>query len=341
MSGEEWRLRCMVKVECNKGYISINQYDGKMRRRTVSTMARGTNLMGLFMIALMFSSVFLMVVPYATAQVHVKPTLAISSLNPGSRDVVVTPSSIGAATFSATVTVTKLPAVGTVMVQLDGTTSTGWTTVVSPMTIPFTQGTDVQISVTVVVPQAAPTSSIGKVTINGLASWPGGTATAMTSGTVTVVQYYRIQPQAVQSFVTVPPGGQAVLTLELYNRGNGLDTIVIEITNLKDLAKKSWMVSATAYEVSNIVQDEYGTIRIFVRTQKPPYGIDHKMAEPNYIQLNVKSGNADIAGQSVIKTYVFAVVVDGWGLPGFDITFLIMAFAMVASYLAYHQKRQH
>lgn len=327
----------MVKEECNKGYIGINQYDGKIRRRTVSTMARGTRFMAVLMTALMLSTLVIALAPNAAAQVHIKPTLTISSLNPQSRDVVVTPSSIGSASFSATVSVTKPPAVGTVMVQVDGTTSTGWTTVVSPQSIPFTSPGDIQISVTVVVPQATPTSSIGKVIISGLATYPGGNAAAQTSATVTVVQYFRIQPQAQQSFVTVTPGGQAVLVLDLYNRGNGLDTIVIEITNLKELSKKSWMVSATAYEVSNIVQDEYGTIKLFVRTQKPPYGIDHKMAEPNYIQLNVKSGNADIAGVSVVKTYVFAVVVDGWGIPGFDITFLIMAFAMVAAGLGYRK----
>jgi hypothetical protein len=258
-------------------------------------------------------------------------------MNPQSREVVVTPSSIGSASFSATVTVSKPPAVGTVMVTLDGSTSTGWPTVVSPQSIPFTAPNSVQITITVVVPQATPTSSIGKVIVSGLATYPGGSVSGTSSATVTIVQYFRIQPQAQMSFVTVPPGGQAVMSLDLYNRGNGLDSIVIEISNIKELSKKNWMVSATAYEVSNIPQDEYGTIKISIKSDKPMV-LAYKRAEITYINLVVKSGNAEIAQQVVTKSYMFAVVVDGWGIPGFDVTFLIIAFGMVAAGLAYRKK---
>jgi hypothetical protein len=329
----------MVAIDSNKGYIGINQYDGKIGRRMVRNMTNGTRLQAIVMTLLMISTLFLAFVPNTTAQgIHLKPTLTISSMNPPSREVVVTPSSIGAAAFSATVAISKPPAVGTVMVTLDGSCSTGWPTVVSPQSIPFTAPGSVQVTITVVVPQATPTSLIGKVIVSGLATYPGGSAAATSSATVTIVQYFRIQPQAQMSFVTINPGGQAVMSLELYNRGNGLDSIQIEIINLKELSKKNWMVSATAFEVSNIPQDDYGTIKISVKSAKPVYGIDHKMAEITYIQLNVKSGNAEIAQQVVNKNYMFAVVVDGWGIPGFDVTFLIIAFGMVAAGLAYRKK---
>jgi hypothetical protein len=142
-----------------------------------------------------------------------------------------------------------------------------------------------------------------------------------------------------QSFVTIGPGGQAVMSLDLYNRGNGLDTIDIEVSNLKDLSKKNWMVTASAYEVSNVVQDEYQTIKLQVKAEKPTI-ISYKRSEITYIQLNVKSGNAGIMGLTEIKTYMFAIVVDGWGIPGFDVTFMIMAFAMVTTALAYHKRKK-
>jgi hypothetical protein len=329
----------MVTIDSNKGYIGINQYNGKIVRRKVGNMTNGTRLPAIVMTVLMISTMFLAFVPYTAAQsIHLKPTLTISTMNPQSREVVVTPSSIGSASFSATVTVSKPPAVGTVMVTLDGSTSTGWPTVVSPQSIPFTTPNSIQFTITVVVPQATPTSSIGKVIVSGLATYPGGSVAGTSSATVTVVQYFRIQPQAQLSFVTISPGGQAVMALDLYNRGNGLDSIVIDITNIKDLSKKNWMVAATAYEVSNIPQDEYGTIKISVKSPKPMYGIDYKRAEITYIQLTVKSGNAEIAQQVVTKSYMFAVVVDGWGIPGFDVTFLIIAFGMVAAGLAYRKR---
>jgi hypothetical protein len=304
-------------------------------------MARVTGLPAIVMSALMLSTVLMACAPTALGQgVHLKPTLQISSLNPQSREVTVTPSSIGSATFSASVSVSKPPAVGTVMVTLDASCSTGWPTVVSPASIPFTSGGSVQISVTVVVPQATPTSSIGKVLVNGLGTYPGtNTNPATAAATVTITQYFRIQPQSLQSFVTIGPGGQAVLSLDLYNRGNGLDTIDIEISNLKDLSKKNWMVTASAYEVSNVVQDEYQTIKLQVKSEKPTI-LSYKRSEITYIQLNVKSSNAGIMGLTEIKTYMFAVVVDGWGVPGFDVTFLIMAFGMVASALAYRKKKK-
>jgi len=328
----------MAEIKSNKGYIGINQYNGKIVRRKVGNMTNGTRLPAIVMTVLMITTMFLAVMPNTSAQsIHLKPTLTISTMNPQSREVMVTPSSIGSASFSATVTVSKPPAVGTVMVTLDGSTSTGWPTVVSPQSIPFTAPGNVQITITVVVPQATPTSSIGKTIVSGLATYPGGSAPGTSSATVTVVQYFRIQPQAQMSFVTLPPGGQAVMSLDLYNRGNGLDSIVIEIQNIKELSKKNWMVSATAYEVSNIPQDEYGTIKISVKADKPTV-IAYKRAEITYINLIVKSGNAEIAQQVVTKSYMFAVVVDGWGIPGFDVTFLIIAFALVAAGLAYRKK---
>jgi len=330
----------MANYRSNKGYIAINRYDGKIRRSKVKSMALGTRFTAVMLIAMMLMTLGLVFVPTAMAQVHLKPTLQISTMNPQSREVVVSPSSIGSASFSATVSVTKPPAVGIVMVQLDGSTSTGWPTVVSPQSVPFTAPGDLQITITVVVPQATPTSSIGKVTVSGLATYPGGSAAGQTSATITIVQYFRIQPQAQQSFVQIGPGGRAVMALDLYNRGNGLDTITIEFTNIKELSKKNWVVSANSYDVSNVPQDEYNTIKISIQADKPII-LTYKRAEVTYINLNVKSGNADIQGLVVNKNYMFAIVVDGFGVPGFDVTFLIIAFAMMASFMAYRKKKRN
>lgn len=322
-------------VTYKKGYIGSNRFNGKFK---VKNMTRSTRLGAIFLMAMFISSALLVFVPSAMAQMSLQPTLTISPLNPDAREVVVTPSSIGSASFSGTISVTKPPAVGIVTVQLDGSCSTGWNTVVSPQTVPFTAPGDIQITVTVVVPQATPTSSIGKVLISGIASYPGGTKSASSSATVTVIQYFRINPQSQNPFVVMSPGTQAILTLDLYNRGNGLETMVIDFTNLKKLQDKNWVITPSTYQVDNVPTDEYDTIKITIKPEKP-FIMSYKHGEISYLEITVSSENAQIQGLVVVKKFFYAIMEDGFFIPGFDVTFLVMAFAFVAAILGSQKKK--
>jgi hypothetical protein len=134
------------------------------------------------------------------------------------------------------------------------------------------------------------------------------------------------------------PGTQAVLTLDLYNRGNGLETMVIDFTNLKKLQDKNWVVTPSSYQVDNVPTDEYDTIKITIKPEKP-FLLSYKHGEITYLEITVNSENAQIQGLVVSKKYFYAIMEDGFFIPGFDVTFLVMAFAIVAAMLGSQRKK--
>jgi hypothetical protein len=190
----------------------------------------------------------------AQVEAGFKPTLTLSPMAPSSYEVNVTPSSIGSANFSFYVNVTKTASVGTVMVTLDGSTSTGWPTLVSPGSIAFTSSGSVQANVTVTVPQASPASSIGKVQVEALGTYPGGSVVAQTSATVTLAQYFRWNLVTQKHETNSTNLG---LSMDVYNRGNGLDVFEVNIINLKELLGSGFEFDTGTITTPIIVQDEY------------------------------------------------------------------------------------
>jgi hypothetical protein len=287
-------------------------------------------LAGLFLL-----SAFSIMAPTALAQqrMSVQPTMKISPLNPQWQEVKVSPSALGSAMFTAIVTVTKPPAVGRVVVQLDASCSTGWTVVVSPPVVPFTAPGDTAITVTVVVPQATPSKLVCRLGVYGTATYPGGATTAASSGVVSVSQYFRLNPQSQQPFLMLKPGSQATLQLDIYNRGNGPDTVSIEITNLRYIKRIGWTVASSAYSIESVRTGEFDSMRITVKPKKP-WLLSYKNGDVGFIDLKVKSDHAEMKGVLIEKNFVFAILQQGWYIPGYDITFVVMAFGMVAAFMA-------
>jgi hypothetical protein len=153
------------------------------------------------------------------------PTVIISALEPQEAYVTVTKDDGGSVSFKATVTVDK-PPIGTVMVQIDGATSTGWPVVVTPQSIPFTKSGDVDINITVTVPQATPCTNIGNVLVNVMASYPGGSTTAQSGGTVKVHQYF---DAIVKNDPSIGVENPQHFNILVKNNGNGQDTFEISL----------------------------------------------------------------------------------------------------------------
>ena len=105
-------------------------------------------------------------VPGVMGQVSIQPTLSISPLDPQAQEVEPDPEDIMNAMYTATVTVSKLPAIGTVTVHLAGSCTAGFPTIVSPDEIAFTTPGSVEITIQVIVPQAAYTS-VSRVQVDG------------------------------------------------------------------------------------------------------------------------------------------------------------------------------
>jgi uncharacterized membrane protein len=190
-----------------------------------------------------------------------KPTLTISVMNPPDASVTVSAESVGSVTFHANVTVDK-PPLGTVMVSLDGSTSTGWPTVVSPQSIPFTASATVEISITVVVPQATPATSVGHVVVNGLATYPGMSSSATSSATLLVNQYFGCALNA-----TPRNGIENPQTFNLFirNSGNGEDSFSLSILVQEALSKAGLSFSFEATKTQKLQQDTNQTVKVTVK----------------------------------------------------------------------------
>jgi uncharacterized membrane protein len=219
-----------------------------------------------------------------------------------------------------------------VSVALYAACSTGWPIIVSPPTIPFNTPGFSPITVTVVVPQATPASLIGKVTVQAIATYPGGETGAVSTAVVTVMQYFRLAPQSMQAFMQIPPGSQTTLSLDIHNRGNGMDTMSITINNLQELKTTGWSVAASAYAIGPIPMAEYETFKITVKPKRP-WALWYAQGDVHYVDIRVTSDNAEVQEVMVEKSFVFAIMLRGWYVPTFDVTFLMMALGMIAAYM--------
>jgi hypothetical protein len=190
------------------------------------------------------------------------PTLYISSLDPPTAHATVSSDSVGHVTFHANVTVDKPPLIGTVMVNLDASTSTGWPTVVSPQSIPFTTSAVVQITVTVVVPQATPITSVGRTTVSGLATFPGGSKSATSSGTVQVNQYYSCALNATPKLGT---GNPQVFNIKVRNAGNGDDSFGLYIQVPEALSKAGLTLAFDTPKTQKLQVDANQTVKLTVK----------------------------------------------------------------------------
>ena len=216
----------------------------------------------------MFAMIFVLLAPmYSPVNARtgdpmpLKPTLTISTLDPPTAYVDPTADSIGSVTFHANVTVDK-PPLGTVMVSLDGSTSTGWPTVVSPQSLPFPTSATVEISITVVVPQATPATSVGHVVVNGLATYPGVSSSATSSATLLVNQYFGCALNATPRQGTENP---QTFKLLIRNYGNGEDSFSLSILVQEALSKAGLSFSFEATKTQKLQQDTNQTVKVTVK----------------------------------------------------------------------------
>jgi hypothetical protein len=251
----------------------------------------------------MLSAAVLVPLPVASALNPLFPTLTISPMNPGAQDVVVTPTSVGSASYTAVVTVDK-PPWGTVEVNLDCTASPGWPCIVEPDQIVYTTSGDAQVVVNVVVPQAAPAGA-AIVHLTGVATYIGGAKTAEASGTLNVVQYYRFE---VVSDKPSSSDNPAEVSISITNLGNGPDSFKIGIENLDKLKDNGFEISLSKPATGEVPINHSENITI-----KVEYGDKAPAGKVQSIRLLITSVGSENMGEAVTKSYVISVKVSKGG----------------------------
>ena len=221
---------------------------------------RSNSFIPLLILILIGSSVFSNLTPVSA---QIVPEVSLGPLDPLETWTQVYPDSISKEYFNGTVTVSKPPAIGIVQVQLDASTSAGWTAAVSPQTIPFTESGTVDIHIEVVIPQATPatTDNPQRVHVTAIATFPGGSDQDTTEATINILQYFRISVQSVESLSKDNP---AEFNLDIYNRGNGKDSVKLEISPSSTHLESILTISFETPTTPQIQMDEYATVKVVV-----------------------------------------------------------------------------
>jgi len=263
------------------------------------------------------------------------PTVSITPLEPQEAYVTVTEKDVGSATFKATVSVDK-PPIGIVMVQIDGSTSTGWPTVVSPQSIPFTSSGDLEITITVTVPQATPCTSVGNVMVSVVATYPGGSTNAQSSGIVKVHQYF-------DAVLNIDPAlgveNPQHFKIMVKNKGNGQDTFELTLPfNALD-SKNGITTDIQKPRTSTLQTDNNESLEVVAQ-----YGPTAPVGKYKFIvrvtsQGSVNSGNNTFSADYPLYLEVSPVI----GQSGVSVSLIAIAiFAVVGvvAFFVYNRKKK-
>lgn len=219
-------------------------------------------------------------------------SLDISELVPPEVWVNVTYKTIGKAYFNGTVTVEKPPMV-IVSVQLDGSCSTGWPTTVSPQNIPFTTSGTQDFTVTVVVPQATPSSSIGRVVVSGIATYPGGSTTDSGTAIVNINQYYRAFGNVTPALGVDNPSDYTIVAM---NYGNGEDVLKISIVDLSTHKDNDLSFTLSKTKTETLDQSDEETIELTVE-----YGLQAPSGQYKFTIRFTSEGDTSEFYDSIVR----------------------------------------
>ena len=222
--------------------------------------------------------------------------------------------------FKTTLTVEK-PPMGMVMVQLDGSTSTGWTTTVDPQSIPFTKSGSLEISIAVVIPQATPVMSAATLMVNALATYPGGSAASSTTGTIQIRQYFK---GSMNLTPELGLGNPQHYIIAVYNKGNGNDSFNIRLPDGGEVSKKGFLVALSKTETGIIIQDGHENLELVVEYGPTTLAGRHSIRILIESVGSLKDGGTPFRTESVVQIEVNPIT----GKSGQTVS--IIAIAMIS-----------
>ena len=280
------------------------------------------------LLVLAMSGLLVQLIPFhSQAAVNPVPVLAIR-LDAADQCARVTESAPGIVTFTGQASIDKLP-VESCTVYLNSSTDTGWAALVSPTMTTFTSTSPQSFTCTVIVPPGTDNSEYGNLLIRGRAVAEGLQSTAETRGMIAVDPYFRCNLSTATPYIEIAPGEQAFITIRLTNTGNAIDSFELEISNLRDLAKKRWTIVFSAGTLPKVAPAEYKPFRM---TAQSPRDKTLWTSEPTVIVIKTTSQNAKDFQQVVTATLQLTVMVRGSYLPNLDCGILALVLAVGAVY---------
>jgi hypothetical protein len=179
--------------------------------------------------------------------------------------------------------------------------------------------------VTVVLPPSTSTQIIGTVMVTGSAKVTGMAPIISTAnGVVTVAQFFKLRLETESPLREVSPGDVTYNLVNVFNDGNSIDTIQVEIENIKELVDQEWTVLLGSTDVS-VKADEYVPVKVTVQTSQE-WRLWAKEIYP--IILKATSMEAKERNEMYIKSYPVFVYMKGFHIPGFDPFMAIIALVI-------------
>jgi len=225
------------------------------------------------------------------APMQFKPTLTIATLTPSNQNVSVTVDTGATASYSSKVTVTKPPGM-TLTVTLTASCAAGFPATVTPNSITFTQPGTIPITINVVVPAKARMISGTQVRIDAVATYIGGSAVASSAGSLGVKQYYDIGASVV---VDKGSGNPQKFQIMVQNKGNGNDTISLDIVDRSALEKNGFRFDFTKTKLVDVQSDENVSVGLEVS-----YGVATPSGKKE-IKVKVSSQNSTDGGGKAVS----------------------------------------
>ena len=230
----------------------------------------------------------------------------------------------------------------TLNISLTARTDLGWNTTVSPGTIFADKDGRRPFSARVIVPQGALATQSSVLTISAKASALDVDLSISMQAIVLASPYHRLTLDTNTPSRNIAPGDQAFFSVKLTNAGNAVDSFELEITNLKDLASKKWLVVLSANTLSRISPGDH---KPFTVSAQSPRDWTLSKSEPQKIIIKATSLGAKDYQQVVSLTFPIYAYEKG-SYPGWynyytiDLSIVLLVVAVVAGVWMWRRKRK-
>lgn len=218
-----------------------------------------------------------------------------------------------------------------IIVTLTPQVNQGWPCSIDPSTMTIRDNAPNPIVMKVTVPENSLAAHAGILTVEGVARGGGLTTTANATAIITIRPYYRVMIETeggAKNEVSV--GTAAEFNLRIWNYGNAVDNITLEIVDLKGLRDKGWEIRFNVTVIEKVDVSDKGLVKL---TAIPPRDLAPYKNEPTIITVKAESRGASSQGGAMSQSVNVTVHQKGFNATG--VTVVIMVIAAIISGLVF------
>jgi hypothetical protein len=228
-------------------------------------------------------------------------------------------------------------------VELEPSLDTGWFCSCSPRIIVTSDDDTHWFEVVVVVPEETPAEPSGVLTVNAQALGGGFQLNASARALVDVMPYYRVMIESDVPYKEITPGSLVSFSIKVWNYGNAVDTLELDIVNLRDLVNDHWTITLSTIQLAKIPVEEYRVVNV---TAQSPREETFWKERPSLITIRIISVRArEDQGLTVTWSYSLVAYERGSYPPNYNcgtvgLTVAILAALVIAVAWRWRSRRK-